>query len=91
MGHAALQPCFSQSMRAHRCLTISCPRFSREPASHAGVAARAAAAKFTGSGGAVVVLCRSADQEAALRRLCHEEAWSLHPVRVAPPNFASVP
>ena len=51
----------------------------------------AAAAKFTGSGGAVVVLCRERAQEQALQGLCKEEAWSLHAVRVGPPNFTTVP
>lgn len=50
----------------------------------------AAAAKFTGSGGATVVLCRDRAQEQALQGLCKEEGWSLHAVRVGPPNFATV-
>ena len=51
----------------------------------------AAAAKFTGSGGAIVVLCRERAQEQALHGLCKEEGWSLHAVHVGPPNFATVP
>ena len=51
----------------------------------------AAAAKFTGSGGAIVVLFRERAQEQALHGLCKEEGWSLHAVRVGPPNFPTVP
>lgn len=48
----------------------------------------AAAAKFTGSGGAIVALCREEAQAQALRELCDREGWSLHAVSVGPPNFA---
>ena len=51
----------------------------------------AAAAKFTGSGGAIVVLCHDGAQEKALHRVCCKEGWSLRRVSVGPPNFASIP
>ncbi len=53
--------------------------------------AGAAAAKFTGSGGAIVVLCRNEDQAQALQQLCRSEGWSMHAVRVGPQNFSRVP
>eukprot|EP01025_Chloroclados_australasicus_P004993 TRINITY_DN11404_c0_g1_i1.p1 TRINITY_DN11404_c0_g1~~TRINITY_DN11404_c0_g1_i1.p1 ORF type:complete len:208 (+),score=23.65 TRINITY_DN11404_c0_g1_i1:90-626(+) len=46
-----------------------------------------ASAKFCGSGGAVLVLCASEDQEVSLLEKCEEKHYVFEKIRMVPPNF----
>ena len=49
-----------------------------------------AAAKFTGSGGAAVVLCSTGEQKANLKSACDNEQFTVLDVKVATPASVSV-
>ncbi len=54
----------------------------------AGAVFLAAAAKFTGSGGAIVAFCPDgSEQEEKLRAACEKEGFSIEEVRTGPQHF----
>ena len=54
----------------------------------AGAVFLAAAAKFTGSGGAIVAFCPDgSEQEEKLRAACEKEGFFIEEVRIGPQHF----